>query len=175
MRTISFYAEAKDKEFLLIGGHAINIYGLSRQTGNIDLVVRRDDRNWWLELFSRLKYQVGQNDDKFARFRSDILGVWPLNLMFVDNNTFEKLLSQATAAQIGLAQVKAVSARHLATMKIHALKIYQAHRHVKDYNDLLWLLRSGKTQLSLSEVEELCNRYASSELFEKIKQDWNNK
>ncbi len=172
LRTISFYAEAKGVEFLIIGGHAVNHYGLSRQTGDIDLIVRRSKKAWWEDVFERLRYEIGQNDDRFARFRPKSLADWPIDLMFVDDATFKKLLAQAEQADLGVAAVRVVSARHLATLKIHALKHYQPHRYAKDYNDLLWLLRSGRTGLGDEELRELCERYASEDLYAKVVGDW---
>ncbi len=171
LRTISLYAESKNIGFMVIGGHALNYYGISRQTGDIDLVVRRSEKDQWHQLLSRLRYEVGQHDDRFGRFKPQFLGSWPIDLMFVDDPTFDKLVQQAEDGEIGIAEVKVVSARHLATMKIHALKHYQAHRAAKDYNDLVGLLRGGKTGLSRSELKELCVRYASEELFLRLAKD----
>lgn len=156
---------------MLIGGHAVNAYGISRQTGDVDLVAQRSVKEQWLALLKRLKYQVSQSDDRFARFRPETLAAWPIDLMFVDDQTFAKLLADSQVTKIGVATVRVVSARHLATLKIHALKHYQEHRHLKDYNDLVALLRLERTGISESELRALCERYASIDLFDKIKRE----
>ena len=33
--------------FLLIGGHAVSAYGISRQTGDVDLPVQRSRKELW--------------------------------------------------------------------------------------------------------------------------------
>lgn len=157
--------------FLVIGGHAICAHGLARQTGDIDLVVPKSAIGNWHELMGKLKYTAGQNDDRFARFRPESLGSWPIDLMFVDNLTFEKLAADAVEFDFGFAHASVVSARHLATMKIHALKQYQDHRFAKDYGDLVWLLRSGKTKLTEEDLRALCERYATAGLFDKLKSE----
>ncbi len=171
LRTISLYTEDKKMPFLIIGGHAINSYGISRQTGDLDLLVPLSAKSRWVELMCKLKYEKGQDDDRFARFRPDSLGAWPIDLMFVNDSTFEKLFSDSVLANFGIAQVRVVSARHLATLKIHALKHLQAHRYARDYSDLVSLLRSGQTTLTEVELRELCQRYANLELFNKLKED----
>ena len=172
LRTIALYAEAKQKQFVLIGGHAIQFYGLARQTGDIDLLVCRDEKSWWVETIERLKYQVGQNDDFFALFRPVDLGQWPIDLMFLDQNTFKKIYANATIATVGVADnVRVISLRHLAALKIHALKRHQPHRHAKDYNDLLFILRDPRTDLGENEVKEMCLKYASVQLYEKLRRD----
>ena len=172
LRTLSLYAESNDKKFLLIGGHAINFYGLSRQTGDLDIVVRRDNRDWWKGALQRLKYTIGQNDDRFARFRPAEIGEWPIDFMFVDSSTFEKMYSSSQQATVGVADVRVVSAHHLLILKVHALKHYQAHRYAKDYNDALWLLRSEKLDIAESEFKEICQQYATIALYEKFIKDW---
>ena len=157
--------------FLLIGGHAVNVYGVSRQTGDVDLVVKLASRERWLELFAKLGYEKGQDDDRFARFMPASLTEWPIDLMFVDDPTFAKLQNESIESEIGPAKVRVVSPRHLATLKIHALKHYQEHRFVKDYTDLLALLRSGRTGISEPELKALCERYATPELFDRLKRD----
>lgn len=154
--------------FLLIGGHAINAYGISRQTGDIDLLVQHTRKHRWLELLAKLRYSVGQDDDRFSRFRPDTIAAWPIDLMYVDDETFNKLLSESQSVDLGLANVRVPSARHLATLKIHALKHFQAHRNAKDYNDLIQLLRSKQADISTGDLKALCERYANFNLFDKI-------
>ncbi|MCB0339838.1 MAG: hypothetical protein KDD53_09550 [Bdellovibrionales bacterium] len=171
LRTIALYVEDKDMPFIVIGGHAINAYGISRQTGDIDLLIQKSQKDKWVELLSRLNYKLGQNDDKFARFRHDQIGAWPIDLMLVDNDTFSKFLTDSSWNTIGVAKVRLVSARHLALLKIHALKHYQEHRYVKDYTDLISLLRTGLTGISDLDLRAFCERYAGLKLYDKIKAD----
>src|SRR5690606_17989535 len=95
LRTISLFAEDKNKHFLIIGGHAVNAYGISRQTGDLDLLVRRSDKVFWEKLLEKLQYESEQNDHRFARFRANSLASWPIDLMFVDDDTFSKMYDQA--------------------------------------------------------------------------------
>lgn len=171
IRTISLYVEDKDKQFLIIGGHAVNAYGISRQTGDLDLLVRGSDKEFWEALLGKLNYKCDQNDHRFARFQPSSLTEWPIDLMFVDDKTFRKMYDQSKETNMGQCNAQVVSARHLATLKIHALKNYQSHRHAKDYNDLLSLIRSGATGLKDSELEELCKAYATQALLDKLKSD----
>ena len=64
--------------------------------------------------------------------------------------------------------MKIASAQHLGMMKIHALKHYQEHRFARDYNDLLGLIRTGKTELTRNDLKDICIKYASVELSDKI-------
>lgn len=169
LKTISFYAKKEEMKFLLIGGHAVNAYGISRQTGDIDLLVPREDKDQWEKLLNKLKYKSDQNDDRFARFAPDTALAWPIDLMFVDKETFTKMFVDSVPFEIGEAMIKVVSARHLATLKIHALKQYQEHRYLKDFNDLVALIKSNKTGITDEELKLLCEKYADVSLYEKLK------
>lgn len=171
LRTIQAYGESRGLTFLVIGGHAINCYGLSRQTGDIDLLVDRARKNEWSELLTKLDYRIGQSDQRFARFRSVHLAAWPIDLMFVDSDTFSAMYAEAIEFELGVCKVKVVSIRHLAALKIHALKVYQEHRHLKDYSDLMGLLRHSSCNLAPDELKELCLKYADERLFSKLKND----
>ena len=50
----------------------------------------------------------------------------------------------------------------------HALKTYQEHRHLKDYSDLLGLLRTKHVVFSEAEFKALCIKHATVQLFEKV-------
>lgn len=166
LRTIALYTQGKHMPFLVIGGHAINAYGLSRHTGDLDLLVPFNTKPAWISLMSQLRYKVGQDTDQFARFRPDTIAAWPIDLMFVEPNTFDKMLSDATQVEFGMVQVPVVSLRHLVALKIHAMKVPQEHRDAKDFSDLLFLLK--KSEMRKEELFALCERYASVELFDRL-------
>lgn len=167
LRTIVLYAQSKNMPFVVIGGHAINSYGLDRHTGDIDLMVPRSTKPQWLELLKELRYSVGQNTDTFARFRADSIASWPIDLMFVDDGTFSKIEKDSVVAEFGLIKAAVAGMYHLIALKIHAMKEYQEHRDAKDLSDLLFLIK--KSRISESDLEALCNRYASKKLFERLK------
>lgn len=171
LKTISSRAEAKSLRFLLIGGHAVNVYGLSRQTGDIDLLVSKTDRSGWNELVQSLGYTSFQMTEQFARFKPGEIAAWPIDLMFVDDMTFEKMYGDSQEISDPLVSFRVVSVRHLIRLKIHALKSDLPHRFPKDYNDLIGLLRTQKHGFTSEDLREICERYASIELFEKIAKD----
>ena len=171
LRTISFYCEAKGLKFLVTGGHAVNAYGISRQTGDLDLIVKRSDKGAWQILLEKLRYTPFQDDERFSRFKPAELASWPIDLMYLDDQSFDKMLVAAQEINMGTVNVPVVSAEHLVALKIHTLKYYQAHREPKDYGDLLALLRTAAAKLSEVELRALCEKYASIELFERLAKD----
>jgi len=167
LRSIALYAQSNSMPFLVIGGHAMNSYGLDRHTGDLDLVMPRSDKAAWLTLMGLLRYSIGQNTDTFARFRPDTVAAWPIDLMFVDENTFKKMQAASRMADFGATQAPVAGLKHLVALKLHALKEFQEHRDAKDFSDLLFLVR--KSEMDDSELRLLCERYASAKLFQRVK------
>ena len=171
LRSISLYAESKDMPFMVIGGHAVNVYGISRQTGDLDLMVPLRNKALWLELMNKLRYQENQSDDRFSRFRSSRLDNWPIDLMYVDDKTFESIYSDSRDYDFGQASVKVISAAHLMILKLHALKNYQEHRFVKDYTDLQALIRKSGENVESEQFRVKCLKYANEKLYQRILSD----
>jgi hypothetical protein len=171
LRTISLYGESQALPFVVIGGHAVNAYGVQRQTGDIDLIVRQTQRTAWEGLFAKLRYRADQADARFIRYLPDTVAAWPIDLMLVDDATFAKLHVDANLVDFGTIAVKVASPRHLVALKLHALKIYQEHRYGKDYNDVVQLLRHACPQLRGEALRALCLRYADEALYEKLSKE----
>lgn len=51
-------ATSARKRFLLIGGHALNVHGIMRATGDIDIMVEAGDAEFWRGLLERLGYEI---------------------------------------------------------------------------------------------------------------------
>lgn len=154
--------------FLIIGGHAINVYGISRQTGDLDLMVPLRAKPLWLELMKKLRYQEGQSDQRFSRFRAVQLDNWPIDLMYVDDKTFESIYKDSIQSDFGPTLARVISAAHLLILKLHALKYYQEHRFTKDYSDLRALMIKLDENVEGEEFKGKCLKYASPQLYERI-------
>lgn len=171
LRTISIFALERKIQFVVIGGHAVNAYGISRHTGDLDIVVPLNDKAIWLELMEKMRYQVGQSDDRFSRFRPVSLDNWPIDIMYVNQHTFNLFYKDSVKKDFASIEVNVLSPKHLIFLKIHALKYFQAHRYAKDYSDLISLLRMSNLNLEKNELQSACEKYASIELFNKIIED----
>lgn len=171
LRAIQLYADTQQMRFLVAGGHAVACYGMSRQTGDIDFVVSLSEKEKWLQLLEKLRYTKLQDDNRFSRFKPDQLAAWPIDLMYVDQNTFEKMYAARENRDFGATIAPIVSAKHLAILKLHALKHFQPHRAPKDYGDLLALIKAGAATFEDGELKALCIKYANQALYDRIISD----
>lgn len=153
--------------FLLIGGHAISAYGFRRQTGDIDLLVSKKSRDFWINLIESLGYTSTQKHEVFARFQPLDPGAWPFDLMFVSDEVFSALFAESNEITIGTAHVRIPSVRHMMALKLHALKQRQKHREIKDELDVSKLYELGI--VPEDEFRQLCEKYDRIDVYDKFK------
>ena len=86
--TIDAETRKRNLRFLVIGGLAVNLYGYSRDTADLDLLVRTPDREQWLGLFFELGYTIHHDAGTFLPLLPAEQGAWPVDLMLVQDGTF---------------------------------------------------------------------------------------
>lgn len=157
--------------FLIIGAHAINQYGFSRDTSDIDLLIRRDDREQWLSLFHQLAYTIYNDRPNFLQLSAPRDKIWPVDLMLVNDATWSKLAPEAVLVSIGNARCKIPKLQHLIALKVHAMKFGHARRFLKDFLDVVGLIKTNRLEVASDEIREIFERYGTSDLYEKVVRD----
>ncbi|MGO8675338.1 MAG: nucleotidyltransferase [Limisphaerales bacterium] len=161
-------AQKKGLDFLVIGGHAVNFYGYSRETADLDLLVWQDARAAWVELFRGLGYAVDRDAEAFVQFAPPAQAEWPVDLMLVRKPTFARMLAASVEVNMYGARLRIPSLDHLVALKLHALKHTRAHRFLKDFQDVEGLVRTSHLDLQTESVRQLFLKYGNLELYEKF-------
>ena len=161
-------APARGVDFIIIGAHAINQYGYSRDTSDVDLLVRRSERDAWLNLFTSLKYTPFSEKPAFLQFKASPEFVWPVDLMFVNEQTWNKMVAEAIWISIGDARCKVPKLLHLIALKVHALKHSHVGRFMKDFQDVEGLIKVNQLNVASDEIREIFQRYGTADLYEKM-------
>ncbi len=162
-------AAGRGLEFLVIGGLAVIEHGYPRLTFDVDLLVRREARATWRELLTARGYAVVEEKDNFEQYAKAETSAWPVDLMFVNASTFDGLWAAAQSVRIQGAAVRMVCLEHLIALKLHVLKQGELHRFLKDFQDVVELVRINKLDLRSPQVHGLFLRYGSAELYGKIR------
>ena len=131
------FLERNGLSFLVVGGVAVQHYGYSRATMDIDLmmVIPHD-----FAFVDKLRA------DGFTYYSIAAMAVfgkkpdWSHRVDFikVDADTFSKLMAESVVVQIHDVEVRMPSLRHLIAMKLHAYRQGGARR-IKDFHDIVWL------------------------------------
>lgn len=156
-------------EFMLIGGHAINVIGDRRQTRDIDIVVCSVHSDKWQEILTQLNYQLFHKSDAFIQFKPSDIADWPIDIMLVDEVTFDGLMAEASSVNLGGEHdILMPSSKHLIAMKLHALKQADTISRLKDLLDLTTLVKHGKIDIQDKAFERLCLKYGTRDIYEEL-------
>jgi predicted nucleotidyltransferase len=161
-------AKIIQRPFLVIGGHAVIAYGHSRNTVDIDLLARKDDRASWVEGLTALAYESRHTHENFEQFRST-KGDSDLDLMFVSDSTFAGLIETSKEVVFGPVSVRIPSLQHLIALKLHVLKQGLEHRMLGDFDDVVQLVLVNRIDLENPEWKSLFDRYGNEELYERAR------
>jgi len=166
--TIDIETRKRQLQFLIIGGLAINQYGYSRETADLDLLVCSDDRAKWLELFAAFGYQIFNDGGPFVQFSPPEQNAWPVDLMLVQKKTFEPMGAASREVDFYGVSARIPSLEHLIALKLHALKNTRLHRFLKDFLDVENLIRINQIDLASEPMRQLFLKYGTAELYEKV-------
>ena len=166
--SIAARAAEKNLPFLLAGGHAVIAHGHTRNTFDIDLIVRRNDQKQWTELALTLGYRFFHEGPTFLQFNPPNDEMLPLDLMLVNEETFAKLAASACSAPASAGGAKVVSLLHLLALKCHAIKHGHKGRVVKDADDVIQLIQVNRLDVNRADIREIFQKYGTAELYEKV-------
>jgi predicted nucleotidyltransferase len=164
-------AKASDhgRQFVVIGGHAVNAYGERRQTGDLDILVRETDRSIWEDLLTSMGYKLFHRHKAFSQYSPPSLEVWPIDLMFVEDKTFDSLFAESAEVNFGgTHDVRIPSIEHLIALKLHVLKQVGKERELKDLADIVALVKIGRLDVNDENFRLLCEKYGTLSIYEKI-------
>ncbi|HXS68999.1 MAG TPA: hypothetical protein VN761_09165 [Candidatus Polarisedimenticolia bacterium] len=167
---IAHRASEKNLPLLVAGGLAVEVHGYERRTFDADLVIRRTDRDKWLELMLELGFSVFLEGPVFLQLIPPEAGqLPPVDLMFMTDETFGKLAALAIPNPYGSDLPNVVSLESLVAMKCHAIRHGHPGRVVKDADDLIHLFMANRLDPEAEKWRELILKFGTEELYEKLR------
>ena len=166
-------ASSQGLDFLLIGGQAVIHHGYVRMTLDLDLLARESQRAAWRTLLEKINYQSYAEATAFIQFVSRIPGEFPVDIMFVLDETWAKLRADAVSKSSGQVEVLIPSAPHLVALKLFATKSPTRRSPGKDWTDIEEIIRRHKLDPGDQKFADLIRRYGGEEALAKIRQMWN--
>ncbi len=158
--------------FVLVGGIALSAHGVSRQTGDVDLLIRVKTAKEWQEILEGLGYRIFHDHPAFKQFSPPRIDAWPVDLMMVNDETFDNLWREGEEHDLGKARVLVPNVEHLLALKIHALKQDLPFRKLKDLDDIVGLMECGSIDAEDPNFHGLCMKYGTQEIYEQIQEIW---
>ncbi|MEI6072901.1 MAG: nucleotidyl transferase AbiEii/AbiGii toxin family protein [Verrucomicrobiae bacterium] len=170
-QTATRAAKAAGREFILIGGHAVNARGYERTTLDFDFLIPADDLPSWKQILSGLGYHPIHETKAFAQFEPVGGGGFGLDLMLVDVPTFTKLMAGSEVRSYGGCEIRVAGVPHLIALKLHATQASDRAVQGKDYYDILNLVRIHRIDTGALEFQEILNRYATPSIRDRLLND----
>jgi len=96
--------------------------------------------------------------------------MWPVDLMLVNQETFDKMSVEAREKLIDGIAIKVPSPLHLIAMKLHALRHGKPEREAKDLTDVFELIHLNDVDVKSDAFRALCEKFGTTELYERIRQ-----
>src|SRR5207302_9801029 len=134
-------------EFLVIGGLAVNMHGFMRDTADLDLLVRQESRDEWVNLFSELGYTLFRERPVFCQLDPPQAGAWPVDLMFVREPTFREIFNFGLTAEMCGERLLFPTFEPLSAPNLPPLKHGRIDRYLKDYLDVEGVVRTNRIAL----------------------------
>lgn len=156
--------------FVLIGGFAVNHYRFSRATGDVDILMAEEDYAKARPILEKGGYEEVIFGKIFARFAHKKQTFLNLDVLFIDRNSMKGILKDANETKMEGMKIKVPSLKHLMALKLHALKNNPVNREIPDLIDLVNLIRENKIDVKKASFRELCLKYGSKDLYERIVQ-----
>jgi len=165
---ISDFTHEQGVPCVLIGGFAVNHYRVSRQTADVDFLITKEDFDKIVGSFEKAGYKKSLLQENFAQLESSRLSLLDVDFMFVDHATLEKIMKDGERLKIVGQDFIVPSLYHLIALKLHSIKYNPKIRLTKDFPDIINLIRINKVNVKDKKFMEICSKYSSTEIYEKI-------
>ena len=169
LRTFASFFERESIRYAVIGGLALQAWGHSRFTRDIDFVVERTARDRVVEFAESLGFETLHVSEGYSNHLHAESGLGRVDLMYVDPDTASKLFASTSRKTIvGDASAPVPAPEHLLAMKAMAMK-NAPDRVLIDAPDVRFLLRLPGVDRPA--VRDYFARHGLLELFDAIEKD----
>lgn len=152
--------------FLMIGGHAVNHYGYTRATMDVDFMIAAEDAPAVREVMKSSGF-TNVSEGETVIFFSLPESALRIDFLPVDSETMRQLLAGAIEAHYGGVRLKVPCLDDLIAMKLFALKSGNPRRGERDSADIVQLMILNKLDLK-SVLKPLCDRFATGALYKEL-------
>jgi predicted nucleotidyltransferase len=153
-------------DFLMIGGHAVNQYGYSRATIDVDFMIASSDLDVARSIMRDAGFTNISDSDNVVFFNKPDIPV-RVDFLKVDAGTLKSLMLDAREVDYGGYALKIPSLENLIGMKLFALDSGSSDRWEKDFPDVVHLVVENDLNIE-EDLKPLCDRFASDEIFSKL-------
>lgn len=157
-------------DFLLIGGNAVIAHGVPRFTRDVDFVIPDREESAWRNMLENTGFEMFHGTHAFLQFREKNPPQIRVDLMLVDESTWQKLEADAWRLELGDDnENRVVSPQHLIAMKLKACRSSNRREDAVDWRDIVELtMVHGFRPESEGQYADFVIRFGGEELHRKL-------
>jgi hypothetical protein len=160
------YYSSRGLDYALIGGFALQAYGLSRNTDDIDFVLRSRDASGTIKFLESIGYQTLNRTEAFSNHEHPLSGFSRVDFLYVNGETADALFSNVREFPVfGNSKVRVVKPEHLIALKLFSMAA-NPERRALDQEDLVHLLH--QEGLDRDEIRRYFQKYSTLEELEAL-------
>lgn len=124
----------------LIGGFALQAYGYSRATQDVDFILKQEDQPKIIEFLESLGFETLYRSKGYSNHRHALSGLGQVDFVYIKGETATTIFSGAKRLSIlKNVELPVVSPMHLAALKIFAIK-NDPSRRLREMADIEYLM-----------------------------------
>jgi hypothetical protein len=152
---------------LLVGGTAVQCYGIGRFTKDFDCLIADDTDPILAPILVAAGFEEFRRNHVVVRYRHIQQITWVLDTLLTSRSSFEKMWAERRSQPFAGATLQLAAPHHIIGMKLHAMK-HNASREMFDLLDCLELIKLQRHTFSRDELAAMCERYGTPETNAKL-------
>ncbi len=153
-------------EFVMIGGHAVNHYGYSRATIDVDFMIASSDVVAVCSVMNAAGFSNVSRSENVVFFDNPDIP-YRVDFLHVDEATLRTLINGAQRVEYGGQSLLVPRLLDLLAMKLFALKNGSIRRVEKDLPDIVHLVIEHKLDIE-TDLKPLCDKFADESIYLKL-------
>ena len=153
--------------FVVIGGWALQAHGYTRSTVDVDCLVPVAALEDLESALNQAGFECFDRVSAFRRFRHTIEPLMVIDVMRVDQPTFDKVAAGAFPFTFGRVELRVPALPHLIALKLHSAK--NVLRAGKDLADIAELLRANPDALNSSDLGAIVDQFGDDKARDSLK------
>ncbi len=144
--------------------------GYIRATVDLDLLVPDSSRTGWLDLMRELGYRFFHGEEAFAQFEPAEPTGMPVDFMFVEQATWDKLSAGAQEMSLAGERVFLPRPEYLVALKLHSAASPHRRNPEVDWEDIRQIVRICSLDPEEESFRALILRYGGEDALTRIRQ-----
>ena len=158
-----------DIRYALIGGYALGILGISRNTFDLDFLVNREDREKLKSILSKYQYEVRYETENVTQFISILKAFGEVDVIYAFRPIALQMLGRAINKEIfnGELTVKVLNPEDIIAFKLQAIK-NDPDRFEGDFFDIKEIVYIYEDKIDKNRVKQYFEMFDFMELYKKL-------